>query len=192
MKWMGVVLAGGASRRMGQDKARLCLGGETLLERCRRQLLAVAGDCCVVSRDGAPGTVADRRGWAGPLAGIGGAVDALLDRCNALLVMPVDMPLVPDEALRQVQLQLTPTLAAIGYQDALFPLALRLDAGLSAALEQVQRAASGQASVQSLLLALEAVLLPVPLSWQSLFTNCNHPAQWQAIVDRVESDRNAL
>jgi molybdenum cofactor guanylyltransferase len=45
----GYILAGGASSRMGADKAHLRLGGVTLVERAAGALRAVAGRVCVVS-----------------------------------------------------------------------------------------------------------------------------------------------
>ena len=35
----GVILAGGKSRRMGEDKRFLTVGGVTLLDRCRSVML---------------------------------------------------------------------------------------------------------------------------------------------------------
>ncbi|MGH9361785.1 MAG: NTP transferase domain-containing protein, partial [Thermoanaerobaculia bacterium] len=41
---LGVVLAGGASRRLGRDKARLAAGGETLAARAAAKLATVCGE----------------------------------------------------------------------------------------------------------------------------------------------------
>lgn len=45
----GFILAGGASSRMGTDKARLTLGGRTFTERIAAALGAIAARVCVVS-----------------------------------------------------------------------------------------------------------------------------------------------
>lgn len=69
-----VVLAGGRSRRMGQDKAGLSAGEATLLEHIVRRLAPVVDE--VIIAGGAPvdriaaRVVADRYPGAGPLAGM--------------------------------------------------------------------------------------------------------------------------
>ncbi|MBW3659082.1 MAG: NTP transferase domain-containing protein [Actinobacteria bacterium] len=71
----GLVLAGGASRRMGRDKATLVFEGERLVDRAVRVLLAICGEVLVASGDGrrldlpVP-QVADHVPDAGPLAGL--------------------------------------------------------------------------------------------------------------------------
>ena len=44
----GFILVGGASRRMGQDKAQLRLGPETMLERIAAQLSPVTSSVTLV------------------------------------------------------------------------------------------------------------------------------------------------
>ncbi len=97
---VGVVLAGGRSRRMGRDKALLDLGGETLAARAVR---LVAGACPEVAiaaagRELVPGIapLADGPGQ-GPAAGILGA--ALAYPGHPLLVVACDLPALPPELL---------------------------------------------------------------------------------------------
>ena len=45
----GIILAGGQSRRMGQDKALMTLGGQTLLERVRVAMTAVCDELVLVT-----------------------------------------------------------------------------------------------------------------------------------------------
>jgi molybdopterin-guanine dinucleotide biosynthesis protein A len=98
---VGVVLAGGASRRLGRDKATLVVGGETLAARTAARL-AAAGVAEVVVADagrrlvaGLP-SLADGPG-AGPAAGILGAAAARPGQ--ALLVLACDLPDVPASLL---------------------------------------------------------------------------------------------
>ena len=54
----GILLAGGRSRRMGQDKAALVLGGQTLLQRTATTLAPVAdGTVVAVARSASPAVV---------------------------------------------------------------------------------------------------------------------------------------
>jgi molybdopterin-guanine dinucleotide biosynthesis protein A len=101
---VGVVLAGGASRRMGRDKALLEIGGETLVARAARRLEEVCGD--VLIADGGrsiggigPASIADGPG-RGPAAGLLGAASARPGR--PLLVLAVDLPWVPVPLLEEL------------------------------------------------------------------------------------------
>ncbi len=98
----GVVLAGGASARMGRDKALLEVDGRTLIARAV-QKLEEAGVPVVVARGERaplPGirTVPDG-GGRGPAAGILGAAHAVAAR-SGLLVLACDLPLVPVPLLK--------------------------------------------------------------------------------------------
>lgn len=90
-----MVLAGGRSRRMGVSKADLILGGETLCERARRILAGAGTDGVFVS---GPGGIPDRIPGSGPLGGVHGALRAL-DRYDAVLFLPCDMPFVRSATL---------------------------------------------------------------------------------------------
>ncbi len=100
---VGVVLAGGASRRMGRDKATLRVAGVTLAERAAALLAGVCAE--VVVADGGRGLVPDRPSCAdgsadGPAAGILGAAAARPGW--DLLVLACDLPAVPPALLAEL------------------------------------------------------------------------------------------
>lgn len=94
----GVVLAGGGSRRMGQDKASLQIGGEPLLHRVVARLGSVLPSVLVVGPERlqplVPGArlVPDRLPDAGPLGGLVSALHAA--RTPWVFVVGCDMPFV--------------------------------------------------------------------------------------------------
>jgi molybdopterin-guanine dinucleotide biosynthesis protein A len=100
---VGVVLAGGASRRMGRDKAALAVDGETLAARAARRLLVVCPRVAIA--DGGRGLVPglpclpDAPG-AGPAAGILGAAREWPG--HPLLVLACDLPRVSEALLREL------------------------------------------------------------------------------------------
>jgi molybdopterin-guanine dinucleotide biosynthesis protein A len=104
---LGLVLAGGLARRMGGgDKARIRIGGRTILERvlkrltpqCSRIILNANGDTARFADTGlpvVPDTVPD---FAGPLAGILAGLDwaaAQAPEMADVLSVPGDCPFLP-------------------------------------------------------------------------------------------------
>jgi molybdopterin-guanine dinucleotide biosynthesis protein A len=154
---LGLVLAGGLARRMGGgDKARIEIGGVTILDRV---LATLSGQCAgmIINANGdpkrfedtgltvVPDTVPD---FAGPLAGILAGLDWLAMQDSGIewmVSVPGDCPFLPDdlvERLHRARRQMgtgVPLACARSGQwrhpvVGLWPLALRED--LRAALTQ--------------------------------------------------------
>lgn len=88
-----VVLAGGSSRRMGRDKARLVLDGQRLVDRVAARMATVADHVMVASGPrslGRDDEVADAPELAGPLAGVLAALRS--SSAQVLAIVPVDAP----------------------------------------------------------------------------------------------------
>lgn len=86
---LGVVLAGGQSRRFGSDKALAHIAGRSLIARAQASLERQCDAVIVAGRD--PG-VADRPGAGmGPLGGLNGALHhAASHGFDVVLAIPVD------------------------------------------------------------------------------------------------------
>jgi molybdenum cofactor guanylyltransferase len=106
---LGVVLAGGLARRMGGgDKARLRIGGRTILERVLARLKPQCS-ALILNANGDPARFADTGldvvpdgvpGFAGPLAGILAGLDwaaAHASDVTDVLSVPGDCPFLPDD-----------------------------------------------------------------------------------------------
>ena len=104
---IGLVLAGGRSRRMGQDKALMLYNGRTLIDHASSLLRAAGCNEVFVSRN-APGFLNDQIEDAGPLSGVHAALDKLgnsdSEKPTELLVLPVDMPQMTPELLKRLVL----------------------------------------------------------------------------------------
>jgi molybdopterin-guanine dinucleotide biosynthesis protein A len=96
----GVVLTGGASRRMTTDKARIVWRGETLAARAARVLAAVC-DPVVEAGPGVTGLPCVREDppGAGPLAALVAAAAALAT-AGPVVLLACDMPFVEEPVLR--------------------------------------------------------------------------------------------
>lgn len=116
----GALLAGGASRRMGRDKARLEWQGIPMAERVARALASCVTLVRVVVRPGQRPPVAlppieDRLEVRAPVSGIHAALQAC--RASAVVVAPCDVPeLVPSFLLALLAL-----VPAHGGPDAVVP-----------------------------------------------------------------------
>lgn len=148
---IGVVLAGGASRRMGRDKTRIQLAtdsgstensGSTLLERAFEVLGQVCSEVVIADRgrQRLRGAVSVNDGaGAGPAAGILGAADAR-PGCD-LLVLACDTPRVPSALLRALIAEEGDWVVPVwGEEERLEPLcALYRRGALEALDEQIRR-----------------------------------------------------
>jgi len=101
----GVILAGGASRRMGTDKAMLRVNDKSLLEITRRLLLdAGAKRIVVLGRSDIDHGIADKYPGQGPVVA---AMQYLENQTigSKHLFVPVDMPALSFEILRPLALE---------------------------------------------------------------------------------------
>lgn len=116
------VLAGGASRRMGIDKATIEIDGRRMIDRVLDAVVAAGCDpVCVVGGDprvvggAAAAFVADRHPGEGPLGALLTAFHALPD-AEAMLMVPCDVPFVSARVFQRLIDRWTD--ASIGPEDS--------------------------------------------------------------------------
>lgn len=107
--WTGVVLAGGKSTRMGQDKALLEIDGKPLLLHAVERLRPHVRELLVIGEPRKyghiwPSVLPDEIPGLGPLGGIVTAMGAA--RHDRLLVLAVDVPGVNAELLERLTREL--------------------------------------------------------------------------------------
>ncbi|WP_411361119.1 molybdenum cofactor guanylyltransferase [Pseudidiomarina sp. YC-516-91] len=166
----GIVVAGGASSRMGQDKALLQVGGCTQLDRTVQLLKSAGCQQVVVSRN-ADGFVSDTISGCGPLGG----VLSVLPHClhELLLIVPVDMPLLACDTL----LTLIAHHRASYFSCTPLPCLLPNNEQLQQYLVEQLQHDDGDRSVRGLLTHMQAQPLEWPLTYQ--LQNTNTPQQWR-------------
>jgi molybdopterin-guanine dinucleotide biosynthesis protein A len=177
----GFVLVGGASSRMGQDKASLPFHGKTLLEHVVQAVSEAAGPVTLV---GAPERyesfklprLADTRAGSGPLAGIHTALSA--SRATWNLIVACDMPGIDGPFLQSLMAAAESTgddcLIPVGPSGLLEPLCAayrsRCLAAIGAALDRgVRKVTDGLAGLRM------AEWNVVESRW---FSNVNTPEEW--------------
>jgi molybdopterin-guanine dinucleotide biosynthesis protein A len=168
---------------MGRDKARLKLGGRTLLSRIRQAANDTGMSVKLIRRDNVP--------RCGPLGGVYTALTRT--RMNQVIFLACDMPLISPEAiywlLEKAAAQIrsnnkrgrsgSPKNAFIsGKEGAGFPFLLRKSA-LKVVAEQIEL---GKLSLQQLARRLGAVALRPPPSMRTQLVNLNTPADWARLT----------
>jgi molybdopterin-guanine dinucleotide biosynthesis protein A len=161
----GAILAGGASTRMGRDKATLPFEGTALAERVARALGQCFARVRVVLRPGAPSPLAleridDLRALRAPIVGVEAALAAC--RASAVLVAACDLPAIDPRLV----LALAALVPAEGGADVVAPLGPRGPEPLLSIFrprilpEVSRRIDRGDLSLQSLLAAVDALYVP--------------------------------
>ncbi len=177
----GLVLAGGASSRMGEDKALLVRDGRTLLEQAVQVLSEAGANPVLVSGDRpAYDCVPDDRPGLGPLSGLLSVLQhrpGLMHR--VVVVMPVDTPGLTAEALQELAGVVSEDNRGACFQGHPLPLAFRPDPAL---IEEIRAllADGDKASVRRLCDLLAAHELDAR---DHDLSNMNTPADWNHFTE---------
>jgi molybdopterin-guanine dinucleotide biosynthesis protein A len=161
----GTVMAGGFSRRMGRDKTRLTIGGQTLIERSVKLLLALGLPVTVSAREDQVfnipdcDRVNDVDPGIGPLGGLRSVMEAHPN--SAVLAIPVDLPSLKPATLRQLMAKRNLDAFATGFRNPhdgrVEPLCCIYE---PAALDLIRSAAaSGEFSLRRILEKSDRVVL---------------------------------
>lgn len=176
METTGVILAGGQSRRMRQDKALLRIARQTMLERTQSTLNQTSVSKVVVSRNNG-NHLSDIFPNKGPLSGIHSA--AMRFPSFNLLIVPVDLPLIAVQDLQKLINAGVSNNCNIRYQQHSLPLYLQNTPLLRRALDYTLRFTS-HFSVHHL--CSHFPLTELPLTQPDNLLNSNTPEQWHKAI----------
>lgn len=188
----GLLLCGGASRRMQRDKAQLHYGGEPQLVRAWRLLQAVTARSYLSLRAGqladplraALPHIVDRHDAIGPAAGILSAQQAHPEA--AWLVIACDLPLLGETTLRQLldarDANADATAFASGADALPEPLCALWEPSSHASL--ARQVSEGRCCPRRTLLQSRTKLLPAP---GDALANVNTPEAFLLVQQRIEA-----
>ncbi|MFQ5524803.1 MAG: molybdenum cofactor guanylyltransferase [Thermoanaerobaculia bacterium] len=191
---LGVVLAGGASRRMGFDKSALEVAGRSLVVRTSEVLAPVCAEVVVSIQPGAGWDddslkpIGDLRSRAGPLAGLEAALMGEGASGRAVFLLACDLPLVGTEVVEHIlsAAEHSPDSAAVVplLAERTQPLCgLYRPRALAVAQEHLD---AGRRSMHELLAALPVATVPIdedlPFFRPDLFHNLNEPGDLEALL----------
>jgi len=172
---------------MGENKAFLMRDSQTMLEYTSAQLTACGLNTVVVSGENSGG-LSDVVTNGGPLAGVHAAIKK--HHPAAILVVPVDMPLMSNTQLSLLLETGRDRATPIHFNDISLPIYLPVTSQLIAFLDQAfsspQFIASGRGpSFKQLMTIVNAQSLP--LNDQQCLINTNTPEQWQQSQNLIKS-----
>lgn len=171
-----LVLSGGRSRRMKQDKSQLMYQGHTLVDWQVSRFQAK--NFQVVSQ------LVDRYpGYLGPLAGIDSALNQF-NHINHWVIVPVDMPKLPVDYVERLFSEGLSRKMPVAFENAPMPLYIENTKPVRATLTQWLENPNGKRSVYALITELNGCWLPATASAQEL-ENYNTPEEWQHALSEV-------
>lgn len=191
---IGVVLAGGKSSRMGQDKAMLPYRNKRLIDHMV-EILSLT-DLIGIKKTVVSGEiegfdcVKDLVNERGPIGGIYSVLKRILeenqdvDGTPSLLILPVDMPHLNADLLQGLIINRdnnTPQYDAICYETYPLPFFLRCSNHVMTTLEtmiQNKNNNDGEISIHALLQKLSTCYVPIHNITQKLFSNINTFREW--------------
>lgn len=185
---LGIILAGGQSSRMGENKAQLTLNDSTMLEHCQQLLKHCHLQNIVVSGEN-NGGVADLVNEGGPLAGI----YSIIKKYNpkSILVLPIDMPFIHHKHLLELKLKGSLSARSAHYNDSSLPAFIPVNAFLTDFLQQQFTsdnfvATNRGPSFKQVFKMTNALTLTID-DKQALF-NTNTPEQWQQAIKLTQQN----
>ncbi len=167
-KIAGVILVGGQSSRMGTNKALLNFHGRPLVEHMI-DIVGQTGCSEVILSGSLPGyeCLPDLQPHEGPAKAIQGLLERFRGRYDALLCVPVDLPLMTAEALRRL-LSVQKSASFEGH-----PLPAVIDTG---------DVPADCRAVYQLLQSIGAVILEMPAGIEGAFINVNTKQEWETVT----------
>ncbi|TLU66401.1 molybdenum cofactor guanylyltransferase [Thalassotalea litorea] len=192
---LGIILAGGQSKRMGQDKALmphpLGNGTQNMLQYSEQLFQNAGMEQVLISRDsqntndvtGATG-IRDIYKKAGPLGGLYSVLQHT--SCDAVLMLPVDLPLMTAPMLQQLRQVGERNHSACCFEGHSLPLYLPIDKNVRDFLQHEFAQFNGKGpAIKHLLKQVPHTRItadePIKLS------NTNTPEQWQDAQQILQS-----
>ena len=182
MQQIGMILAGGQSSRMGQDKADLPWRQYTLLQHMQQRLHASLCEQVLISRNHSQG-IHDRFYNKGPLGGIDAVLQQLPEHC-LVTVLPVDMPLIDSASLIRLQTYSAERQRSVCYSNSFLPCVIVVTESLKKYIEEQLNNAADY-SIKAMLAFANAELIPHPEPHK--LCNTNTPEQWSDVINTPSS-----
>ncbi len=168
------------------DKSTLRWKGKSMIEHTSSLLTNAGCKEVLISNNNNPAYIQDRYKGSGPLAGIEACLHYIhehISEADAMLLMPVDMPLMQHSLLKKLSEQANDN-SVTHFNLGRFPLILPVNKHLSDLLSDAlgKNSAGTRVSIHRLLTHFHQQVIDIDKDHESLFINCNTPEQWQQLT----------
>jgi molybdopterin-guanine dinucleotide biosynthesis protein A len=192
---LGVVLAGGLSSRMGQDKAKLVRNSTNMLNFSKQLLIDSGISNIVVS--GNEYDIPDKVKNSGPVGGIYSVLSSF-PQAKSLLILPVDLPFMTIKSLTDLRIKGELSQKATYFEGHNIPLYLPINAYAELFFSKIfsnNLLASSRKSSEKTTKkngpSIKALLQQVPhqaiqCSDSKALFNTNTPEQWQQAIKEFD------
>ena len=189
-----VILAGGKSSRMGEDKASLMFYGSRLVDHVAKALTVSAITSIFVSGkiEGYAG-IADVTLNKGPVGGICSSLIHCYEKnFTKVLIIPVDMPLI-SPAVIKLLIASSDDSAFTHFEGKPLPLAVKITEPIAnfCAKTNLNLANGEEMSVKSFLKNFTRSAIKVPENLTKDLTNANTTNEWQEAQNEYQNQRKA-
>ncbi len=185
---IGVILAGGLSSRMQQDKANMphpVYSHQSMLDYAMKILLELGCEKVVLSGENVDG-VTDSHYRKGPLGGIYSVLSEVSH--TQYLIIPVDMPLLDRNLLARLVEQQSDAEQSVYFDNAPFPMLLSVNDSMREYLLKVLTLESADRSIKTFLSSIGARAIRCPSPRKLI--NTNTPKEWQLIKQTEQHIEN--
>jgi len=179
----GILLAGGKSARMGEEKATLAIDGQTFLS-CQVGKIRTLGIGDIVISGFGEGMVPDDEPGCGPMGGLKSCLRKIKN--SSALVLPIDVPLVTTELLTALLTEHEKNEAPVtivSHQGKIEPLIGVYDRSLLPQMERLLK--EKRYSLRALFACCACNVLPWEKEERQFF-NCNTPEEYRIISAREQ------
>jgi len=183
-KVAGVILAGGMSRRMGEDKAQVNLDNLSLLQRAKALLTELGCSQIYISSNELDGAIKDSFVSFGPVAGIEACMSEVIQQksANRMIVIPVDMPLLTTELLTTLITRIDDD--CVGhFNHQQFPMVIPATTDVHNSIVAALGATEQQSglSIKKLFQLLKSRTIAGNFDDKTEFNNCNTPEELEQV-----------
>lgn len=194
----GVVLAGGKSQRMGQNKATLLRHDQSMLSFTHALMKQVSIDVVHINTNIVPSHInaelsteffSDVIPECGPLSGIHAAMHYFQEQTDALVFLPVDMPFMEASVIQEVIEVGKATEQIAHFQRQPFPLFVpMLEAVFDGLCERLMPAENTPKRLGLLDFCQSQNAITLATEKTQPWLNTNTPAEWEAALKLLDAD----